>query len=133
MNLSLPPILHFLLIAGAVFYLFLILFMLKKGKLNVQYSIIWLASAAVLLVFAVFPYLIAVAIDIFRLHMTPSSFIFTVVLAFGLLLLLSLSSIVTGFAAKIKQLAQTQALLEKRVRELEDQLAATRPPDGNST
>ena len=133
MNLSFPPILHILLIAGAVFYLFLILFMLKKDKLNVQYSIIWLASAVVLLVFAVFPYLIAVTIDIFRLQMTPSSFIFTVVLAFGLLLLLSLSSIVTGFAAKIKQLAQSQALLEKRVRELEDQLEATRPPDdGNA-
>ena len=41
-----------------------------------------------------------------------------------LLLLLSLSSIVSGFAEKIKRLAQENALLEERVRRLEAQLAA---------
>ena len=47
-----------------------------------------------------------------------------IVIAFILLLLLSLSSIVSGFAEKIKRLAQENALLEERVRRLEAQLAA---------
>ena len=48
-----------------------------------------------------------------------------VALFFGLLLLLlSLSSIVSGFAEKIKRMAQKQALLEQRVRQLEERLRA---------
>ena len=50
--------------------------------------------------------------------------VFLLVIAFILLLLLSLSSIVSGFAEKIKRLAQENALLEERVRRLEAQLAA---------
>ena len=38
-----------------------------------------------------------------------------------LLLLLSLSSIVSGQAEKLKRMAQKMALLERRVRELEEQ------------
>ena len=54
----------------------------------------------------------------------PVNVIFTLVLAFVLLLLLSLSTIVSGFAEKLKRLAQENALLEERVRRLEAQLAA---------
>ena len=53
----------------------------------------------------------------------PVNVVFTLVLAFVLLLLLSLSTIVSGFAEKLKRLAQENALLEKRVRELEQALA----------
>ena len=108
---SISPILRIGLLLGAVCYLALILWLLKKKKLTVRYSIIWLISAGVLLVFAVFPYVVLVLTDLLGI-------------AFILLLLLSLSSIVSGFAEKIKRLAQENALLEERVRRLEAQLAA---------
>lgn len=118
--LNIPEVLQVLLIIGAVIYLLIILYLLKKQKLNVQYSIIWLASAVVLILFAVFPYLVAVLRDIFNIEM-PVNLVFTLLFVFVLLQLLSLSTIVTGFAAKINRLTQTQALLEKRLRELEGQ------------
>ena len=107
---------------GAVVILVVILWLLKKGRLTVRYSIIWLMAGGALLVFAVFPYIVLVLRDWLNMEM-PVNVIFTLVLAFVLLLLLSLSTIVSGFAEKLKRLAQENALLEKRVRELEQALA----------
>ncbi|MFR8664889.1 MAG: DUF2304 domain-containing protein [Ruthenibacterium sp.] len=107
---------------GAVVFLVVILWLLKKGRLTVRYSIIWLMAGGALLVFAVFPYIVLVLRDWLNIEM-PVNVIFTLVLAFVLLLLLSLSTIVSGFAEKLKRLAQENALLEKRVRELEQALA----------
>ena len=120
---SISPILRIGLLLGAVCYLALILWLLKKKKLTVRYSIIWLISAGVLLVFAVFPYVVLVLTDLLGMAV-PVNVVFLLVIAFILLLLLSLSSIVSGFAEKIKRLAQENALLEERVRRLEAQLAA---------
>ena len=107
---------------GAVVFLVVILWLLKKGRLTVRYSIIWLMAGGALLVFAVFPYIVLVLRDWLNMEM-PVNVIFTLVLAFVLLLLLSLSTIVSGFAEKLKRLVQENALLEKRVRELEQALA----------
>ena len=110
------------LFLGAAVFLAVILWLLKKGRLTVRYSIIWLMAGGALLVFAVFPYIVLVLRDWLNMEM-PVNVIFTLVLAFVLLLLLSLSTIVSGFAEKLKRLAQENALLEKRVRELEQALA----------
>ncbi len=125
--LNIPPQLQVLLIAGALVYLSIILVLLRRKKLNIQYSLIWLFSAVVLLVFACFPYIVAVLRDLLNIEM-PSNLVFTMLFVFVLLLLLSLSTIVTGFAARISRLTQTQALLEERVRRLEAQLAQEDAP-----
>ena len=91
---SISPILRIGLLLGAVCYLALILWLLKKKKLTVRYSIIWLLSAGVLLVFAVFPYVVLVLTDLLGMAV-PVNVVFLLVIAFILLLLLSLSSIVS--------------------------------------
>ena len=96
---SISPILRIGLLLGAVCYLALILWLLKKKKLTVRYSIIWLISAGVLLVFAVFPYVVLVLTDLLGMAV-PVNVVFLLVIAFILLLLLSLSSIVSGFAER---------------------------------
>ena len=108
------------LFLGAAVFLAAILWLLKKGRLTVRYSIIWLMAGGALLLFAAFPYIVLVLRDWLNM---PVNVVFTLVLAFVLLLLLSLSTIVSGFAEKLKRLAQENALLEKRVRELEQALA----------
>ena len=110
------------LFLGAAVFLAVILWLLKKGRLTVRYSIIWLMAGGALLLFAVFPYIVLVLRDWLNMEM-PVNVVFTLVLAFVLLLLLSLSTIVSGFAEKLKRLAQENAMLEKRVRELEQALA----------
>ena len=70
-------------------------------------------------IFAVFPYIVLVLRDIIQI-VTPSNLIFMIVIAFLLLVSLSLTSIVSGLSEKLKKLAQQNALLERRVRELEE-------------
>ena len=110
---------------GTVIFLLVILWLLKKGRLTVRYSIIWLMASGVLMVFAVFPYIVLVLRDWLNMEM-PVNVIFTLVIAFMLLLLLSLSTIVSGFSQKLKRLSQENALLEKRVRDLEQALDANK-------
>ena len=112
-------VLRIALLIGVACYFVLILWLLKKKKLTVRYSIIWLMSGIVLFIFAVFPYVVLVLRDLLKMEM-PVNVVFLLVIAFMLLLLLSLSSIVSGFSEKIKRLSQENALLEERVRRLED-------------
>ena len=119
MNAHIEPLLRILLLIGVAGYLFVILWLMKKQKLLVRYSIIWLFSAAVLALFAVFPYIVLVLRDLTKI-VTPSNLIFMMAIAFLLLISLCLTSIVSGLSEKIKKLAQQNALLERRVRELEE-------------
>ena len=121
MNDIIIPWFQAALIAGALLYLLIVFYLLKKQKLAVQYAIIWLISGFVLLIFALFPYVVLVLGDILHV-INPVNFIFLVTLCFVLLILLSLSVVVSGFALRIKRLTQNAALLERRIRELEDAL-----------
>jgi len=113
--------LHAILIIGAVGFLLFILYLMKKGKLEVKYSIIWLAFSLCMIIFACFPYTVLVLNDIAGV-IDPVNFIFFTQIIFILLILLSVSAVISGFSKKIKQLAQTNAILEKRVRELEEKI-----------
>lgn len=118
MNSIIWPHLQALLILGVLLYLGIIFFLLKKRRLGVQYSIIWLIFGFVLLLFALFPYIVLVLGDLLHV-LNPVNFVFFTLLSFIFLILLSLSAVVSGFALKIKSLAQNAALLERRIRELE--------------
>ena len=50
------PVFRAALIVGVLIYLLVIFYLMKKEKLSVKYSIIWLISGAVLLLFALVPY-----------------------------------------------------------------------------
>ena len=113
--------LHAILIIGAVGFLLFILYLMKKGKLEVKYSIIWLAFSLCMIIFACFPYTVLILNDIAGV-IDPVNFIFFTQIIFILLILLSVSAVISGFSKKIKQLAQANAILEKRVRELEEKM-----------
>ena len=110
--------LRILLILGAIALFGMIVYLIKHKKIEVKYSIIWLAFSATMILFAVFPYLVLVLGDISGVA-NPVNFIFMTLFVFILLILLSVSAVISGFSTKIKRLAQANALLEKRVRELE--------------
>ncbi len=106
------------LLIGAVVYLLLIFRLLKTGKLSVRFSLMWLACGAVLVVFGLCPYVVFVLRDLMNIEM-PSNLVFLLLFAFVLMVLLSLSVAVSDYADRLKRLTQENAMLEKRVRELE--------------
>ena len=109
---------QFLMILGAVILLLIIFVLLKKGKMTVKYSLLWLGLAVVLVIFVICPYVVYVLRDLLDVEM-PVNLVFMLMFCFVLVVLISLSIAVSQLAEKCKRLTQENALLEKRVRELE--------------
>lgn len=113
-------------ILGALCLLLFVLWLLKRGALTVKYSLLWLLCGVVLLLFAVCPYLVYVIRDLLDMQV-PSNVVFLLIDGFVLLLLISLSVAVSQLSEKSKRQAQSIALLENRVRELEQKLRDQAP------
>lgn len=113
---------QFFMILGAAILLLIIFALLKKCQMSVKYSLLWLALAVVLVIFAVFPYVVYVLRDLLDVQM-PVNLVFMLMFCFVLLVLLSLSIGVSQLADKCKRLTQENAILEKRVRDLEKKLS----------
>lgn len=93
------------MILGAAILLLIIFALLKKGQMSVKYSLLWLALAVVLVIFAVFPYVVYVLRDLLDVQM-PVNLVFMLMFCFVLLVLLSLSIGVSQLADKCKRLTQ---------------------------
>ncbi len=124
---SISLVLRCLVLLGSVLYLFSILFLLKKRRLTVKYAILWLVSAVLLVLFAVFPYIVLVLTNLLGMSV-PMHTVLLLVTVFALLLLLSHSAAVSSLALKQKRLTQENALLEERVRRLEEKLENAEKP-----
>ena len=110
---------------GAVVLFIVIFLLLKKGKMAVKYSLFWLGLSVVLVVFAACPYVVFVLRDILDIEM-PVNLVFLLMFCFVLVVLLSLSITCSQLAEKSRRLVQANALLEQRVRALEESLKKTR-------
>lgn len=113
--------LQYLLIIGTVVLFGLIIRLIRRDKIEVKYAIIWLIFSLVMIVFSLFPQIVFILGDITRV-INPVNFVFLTQIIFILLILLSVSAVISGFSKKIKRLAQANALLEKRVRRLEEKI-----------
>ena len=111
--------LQLFMILGAVVLLLIIFTFLKRGLMSVKYSLLWLLLAVGLVIAAAFPYVVYVLRDLLDIEM-PVNLVFLLMFCFVLVVLLSLSIAISQLADKCKRLTQTNALLEKRVRDREE-------------
>lgn len=110
-----------ILLIGVLIYLMIIIFLMKKGRMSLKYSLVWFASGLVLLICAIFPQIIRFFTGLVGIYSEVNA-VFFVGVCFLLLIILSLTSIASGQSERIRTLVQTQAMLEKRVRELESRM-----------
>lgn len=110
-----------ILLIGVLLYLMLIIYLMKKGRMSLKYSLVWFLAGLVLLVCALFPQIVRFFTDLLGIYSEVNG-VFFIGVCFILLIILSLTSIASGLSDRIRTLVQTQAMLEKRVRELEDRL-----------
>lgn len=113
--------LQIVFLVGDLVFLALIFLLIKRDRLSVRFGLLWLLFGGVWLVFAAVPWLLKVLRGVFRFQVV-SNLVFTMLLAFVLLVLLTLSVAASLAARRLRQLAQANALLEERVRRLERQL-----------
>ena len=111
-------VLRFFLFCGLLLYFYLILLFLKRKSLNLKYSLLWIFSGVLMLVFILFPTLINWAARLLGVA-APMNTIFALGLFFTMMILMSITAIVSKLNDRIKRLIQANALLERRIRELE--------------
>jgi hypothetical protein len=102
-------------ILSAAVMLAFVVELVRRRKLREEYSLLWLATALVLLVLASSrPILdtLAVTIGIFY----PPSALFLVAIVFMLLMLLHFSTVLTRLTQENKEIAQQMALLREELR-----------------
>ena len=114
-----PSTLRITLYIGIAIYFILILGMLKKGTLSLKYTLAWLFSGVVIFLLVAFPGIIYLFSSLLGIRNGMNG-LFVAIIGFMLIILLTITSIVSGQRNKIKILTQEIAFLEKRVRELED-------------
>lgn len=107
-----------ILIVGIVIYFFVVYRLLKNKRLSLKYSLLWLFMGCMMALFVLFPKLLEILTGILGI-VNQMNGLFTVAIAFAFILLMAITSIVSKQSNSIKELVQNNALLEKRIRELE--------------
>ena len=106
----------FMLLAVALYFVLLVFF-LRRKRINLKYTLLWIFSGVVMLLLALPGILdrVAAVVGI----ASPVNALFAVALFCIIIILMSLTAIVSRLNNQLLQLAQANALLERRVRELE--------------
>lgn len=107
-----------ILLVGVFCYLLLIIWLMKKGRLSLKYTLIWFLSGIVMLICTIFPQLVGKITRLIGIYSEVNA-VFFIGVCFLLLIILFLTSVASGLSERVRTLTQTQAMLEQRVRTLE--------------
>ena len=104
-------VLRIALILGALFALSIVVRKVRKSKIRIADSVYWVCAAVLLLILAIFPGIAYYFSDLLG-FLSPSNFVFLVVIALMLLKLFNLACDVS-LTDKVEQLSQEVALSKK--------------------
>ena len=116
-----PFTLRVVLIIAVISYFVIILMFLKKKALALKYTLLWLAAGVVLGIMVIWPQTLVWFIHLLGITSNMNG-LFILCIAFLMMILMSITSIVSKQTEKIKNLTQTISKMEKRIRELENNL-----------
>lgn len=94
----------------------LILELVRRRRLNERYALLWLFSALIILILAVWEGLLARIASLLGIAYPPNA-LFLIAVGFILLLLLSMSTSLSRLQGQTRVLAQRLAILEARFRD----------------
>ncbi len=109
-------LLKILAIVGSGTVLFLVVELIRRGRLKERYSLLWLFASGVLLVLSSSRGILEYISNMMGIYYPPS-FLFLLAFLFLLLITLHFSVTISGLSEKNKRLAQELALLRQEMRE----------------
>lgn len=102
---------------------------IKRRKLDLRYTLSWLALMVALIILVLFPNILIVLSDFFGIY-SPVNMIFFCGFAFSLVIIYSLTAAVSKLTEEVKQLSQNQALIEYETKELPKDPALSEDTEG---
>jgi hypothetical protein len=109
-------LLKILAIVGSGTVLFLVVELIRRGRLKERYSLLWLFASGVLLLLSSSRGILKYISNMMGIYYPPS-FLFLLAFLFLLLITLHFSVTISGLSEKNKRLAQELALLRQELRE----------------
>lgn len=103
-----------------IIYFIFIFFLMKRKRIALKYSLLWLFSGIVMLTFVLFPEILIWVTGMLGIEVASNG-LFIMFIGLIIMILVSLTVIVSDITERIKKLIQKVALLDKRLRELEEQ------------
>lgn len=108
------------LIIAVICYFVIILGFLKKKEIELKYTLLWLFAGLVMGILIILPEILSFVLKLMGIQ-TYMYGLFVICIGFIICILMTLTSIVSKQLVKINNLVQEVAMLEKRVRELENE------------
>ena len=118
-------------IAFALVFLAIVVRYLVVKKFNLKYALVWLLTSLVLLVLSVFPDFAIWVAGLVGIQ-TPVNAVFLFAILLSFIIILTLTAIVSHLNKRIWRLTQMHAILERRVRALEEKNASDEEKDGEA-
>lgn len=115
-----PSTLRITLCVAVICYFIIILYYLKKRMLDLKYTLIWLLAGLVMGLMIFSPELLVYFVRALGIESNMNG-LYILAFAFIVCILMMLTAIVSRQALKIKILIQEISMLEKRIREFEEE------------
>lgn len=113
----LPITLRWSLGIALLCYFILILLFLKNKAIELKYTLLWIAAGTCMGILLLFPQVLTFFVHILGIESNMNG-LFAFCIAFLMVLVMALTSIVSKQTRKIHRLIQEQALMEERIRRL---------------
>ncbi len=113
-----PVTLRIVLIIAVIIYFTIVLIFLKNKTLELRYTLLWLVAGVVLAILVAWPQLLSRCVALIGIQSNMNG-LFVMAFAFVIMIMMSLTSIVSKQANKIKILVQEMAIMDRKIRELE--------------
>lgn len=112
-------VLQIFAIVISVLFNIIIFQMLRKGRLELQYTLLWIFAGLAILIMSIWPQVLIGLASLLGIQV-PMNAAFFLGIIFILCMLIGMTIIVSGLKNKIYRLTQVIALLEKRIEGLEN-------------
>lgn len=99
-----------LLIVAVIIVFYYMFNLIKRGSLQLKYSLLWIVLGVIMLIMAVFPKILDVISKFIGIY-TPTNALFLLGFAFTLPVIFGLTMAISKLSMKVKDLAQELALL----------------------
>ena len=113
-----PQNLQITLSIAVICYFIIIFYYLKRKMLELKYTLIWLVAGVIMGIMIYFPELLVWFVRLLGIESNMNG-LYILCIAFIMMILMTLTSIVSRQQLKIRILLQEISMLEKRIRELE--------------
>ena len=109
--------LRIVLVIGLIIYFCVVYHLLKKKRLALKYTLLWILTGAILFTLVIVPGILTSITHFLGIEL-PVNGLFTIGIGLILMILLSLTVIVSGMSAKMRVLVQRIAILEDQIERL---------------